>query len=70
MKIRNQFWLRTWVYTLYTLGIYCLSIWIKPTESYHRYPFMPPTPTEIYYVQILETQFELYHVYPKLALMG
>ena len=53
---------------MYTLGIYCLSIGIKPTELYHRYPFMPPTSTEIYHVQI--TQFELYHVYPKLAPTG
>ena len=30
--------------------------------------FMPPTPTEIYHAQI--TQFDLYHVYPKLAQRG
>ena len=53
---------------MYTLGICCLSIGIKPTELYHRYPFMPPTCTERYHVQV--TQFELYHVYPKLAPTG
>ena len=30
--------------------------------------YMPPTPTEIYQVQI--TQFELYHVYPKFTPTG
>ena len=56
------------IYQGYPTELYHISHWVIPAELYHRYPFMPPTSTEIYHVQI--TQFELYHVYPKLAPTG
>ena len=65
--IGNQKSVGLGIYPIYTGYILPLNR-DKPTELYHRYPFMPPTPTEIYHVQI--TQFELYHVYPKFTPTG